>query len=52
VKVYVVLEQNQYTDYEFCGVYTSEEKAQERINEIIKDNPGAEEGLYIEEIDI
>ena len=52
MKVYVVLEQNECTDYNFCGVYKSKEKAEERISEIIKDHPNAIEKLYIEEYEV
>ena len=52
MKVYVVLEQNECTDYNFCGVYKTKEEAEERINEIIKEHSNAIEKLYIEEYKI
>jgi len=51
MKIYVVLQSNRYTDYEFCGVYLTKEKAQQRVDQILKDNGKTEDGLYIEEYD-
>ena len=52
--VYVVLEDNNYTEYDFCGVYATFEQANARIDEIVKDNGWHEEnrGLYIQEVDL
>lgn len=54
MKVYVVLESNKYTEYDFCGVYATLEKAEIRINEIVETNgiDREESGLYVEEIDL
>lgn len=49
MKVYVVLEQNSYTDYEYCGVFKTKEQAKKRIEEIIKEHPSAKDKLYIQE---
>jgi hypothetical protein len=52
MEVQVVLEQDEYTDYNYCGVYGTKEKAQERIDEIVKDHLSAEERLYIQQVNI
>ena len=52
MKVYVVLQSNTYTEYEFCGVYATREKAQQRLEEILAEYNGSDDGLYIEEYDL
>lgn len=52
MKVYVLLENNSMTDYEYCGVFSTEEKAQSRMDEIIKEVPKTENNLYIQEEEI
>jgi hypothetical protein len=52
MKVYVVLESNEYTEYDYCGVYATQEKAEERIDEIVKEFPSAKDNLYFQEEEI
>jgi hypothetical protein len=49
MKVYIVLERNSNTDYDYCGVYKTQEQAEKRIQEIAKDCPPIKEALYIQE---
>jgi hypothetical protein len=52
MKVYVVLEITKYTDYNYCGVYGTQEKAEQRINEIVKEFGTDRYSLYIEDVEI
>jgi len=52
MKVYVVLQSNTYTEYEFCGVYATREKAQQRLEEILSETTNIDDGLYIEEYEL
>ena len=52
MKVYVVLEQTSYSDYEFCGVHGTREQAQKRLNEVVKEIPRQKDNLYIEEYEM
>jgi hypothetical protein len=49
MKVYVVLQITDYSEYEFCGVYPTEKNAQERIDEIVYEFGVNQERLYIQE---
>lgn len=51
MKVYVLLQENVYTDYEFCGIFSTREKAQQKIDDILAEYE-REEGLYIEEFEL
>jgi len=50
--VYVVLERNRNTDFEYCGVYGTREQAENRIEELIKEFSLDINNLYIEEVEI
>jgi hypothetical protein len=52
MKVYVVLEQIECTDCNYCGVYATEENANERISEIVKEFSVDVKKLYITEDEI
>lgn len=52
MKVYVLLESNSFTDYEFCGVFATREQAQLRLEEIVKELPRQRDSLYIEDYEI
>jgi hypothetical protein len=52
MKVFIVLEQNENTDYEFCGVYGNREKAEKRIDEIVAEFKTDIEKFYIEEYEV
>lgn len=52
MKVYVLLINNSDSNDEYCGVYSTKEKAQKRLNEIIDDCPSTINRLIIEETDI
>lgn len=52
MKVYVVLQINEYTEYEFCGVYGTREQAEKRISEIVSEHNVEFDSLYIEEIKV
>jgi len=47
--VFVLLEMNSYTDYEFCGVFATRAQAQKRFDEIVEEIPRQRDSLYIEE---
>ena len=52
MKVYVILEQNEYTDYEFCGVYGTIEEVKVRIANLVNEFSIKEENLYWEEYEV
>jgi hypothetical protein len=52
MKVFVVLEQNEYTHHDFCGVFNTKEKAEQKIDEIVKEFKVDMEKFYIDEIEI
>lgn len=52
MKVFVVLEMNGHSDYNYCGVYSSNEKAEQRIEEIVKAFNKDSDNFYIQEEEI
>jgi hypothetical protein len=48
MKVYVVLQITDYSEFEFCGVYSTEQKAQKRIDDIVFEFGVDPERLYIQ----
>ncbi|WP_432402187.1 DUF7336 domain-containing protein [Wukongibacter sp. M2B1] len=52
MKVYVVLEINEHTEYEYCGVFGTGKQAEDRIEEIVKEHNVDKEQFYIEEEEI
>jgi hypothetical protein len=52
MKVFVILQQNKYTDYEFCGVTLTREEAEEKINTIVDEFPVNNDEFYINEYEL